>query len=214
MFSDAVLQVSILFLPGIIWAKVDSTYASRKKPSEFEFLINSLIFGLVSYVAALALAWLGRIPFQLPTIDPQAKSIDLKVAISGLLLPIASAAVLSILWCYAVNYRIFIRFLSKIGASRSFGDQDVWEFTLNSNSKLSEYVNIRDYANELVYSGYVRAWSGTSQAREILLVDVQIYDGRAELLYKMPMMYLSRPTDSFTIEFPAGSEKEQQDGRS
>jgi hypothetical protein len=44
-----ILQIAILFLPGLIWARLDASWAQRARPSEWEFLIRAFMFGLASY---------------------------------------------------------------------------------------------------------------------------------------------------------------------
>jgi hypothetical protein len=203
MVSSIVLQISILFIPGIIWAQIHSIYASRRKPNQFEFIVNSLLFGLVSYTFAALLARVFCIPFALPKVNTGEAQIDLGTSLSQLILPLLSASILSVAWCFWENNAVFAHIINKIGASKSFGNQDVWEFTFNSGDKSAEFVNIRDYQNNLVYAGFVRAWSGSDQTREILLVDVRVHDEDGLELYAMPMMYLSREKETLTIEFPS-----------
>ena len=40
-----ILQFAIIFLPGLIWAGLDSRYALKSKPSEFQFLLRAFLFG-------------------------------------------------------------------------------------------------------------------------------------------------------------------------
>jgi len=44
-----VVQIAIIFLPGLIWASLDSRYAQKSKPSEFEFTLRAFLFGLTTY---------------------------------------------------------------------------------------------------------------------------------------------------------------------
>ena len=41
-----ILQLAILLLPGLIWARLDARYASKTKPSEMEFLLRAFLFGV------------------------------------------------------------------------------------------------------------------------------------------------------------------------
>ena len=45
------VQLAIVFLPGLIWAQLDVRYAQKAKPSQAEFLIRAFIFGLMTYAA-------------------------------------------------------------------------------------------------------------------------------------------------------------------
>lgn len=55
------VQLAIVFLPGLIWAQLDVRYAQKAKPSQAEFLIRAFIFGLMTYAAVyIVYAWLGK----------------------------------------------------------------------------------------------------------------------------------------------------------
>jgi hypothetical protein len=45
------LQIAIVFVPGLIWARLDTRYGMRTRPSQMEFLFITLIYGLVAYAA-------------------------------------------------------------------------------------------------------------------------------------------------------------------
>jgi len=108
----------------------------------------------------------------------------------------------SILWLYAANYKILTRILQKIKATRKYGDEDVWDFFLNSSSKEVEFVNIRDFDRKVIFSGFVSVFSETDKTRELIISDVIVYDFDGIELYKTPRMYIANPTDSVIIEFP------------
>lgn len=45
-----VLTLALIFLPGIIWARLDARYARQAKPSQSELVVNVFVFGLVAYL--------------------------------------------------------------------------------------------------------------------------------------------------------------------
>ena len=56
-----VAQIAVLFLPGIIWARIDMRYAAKEKRSDLDFFIATFIFGLVAYsVTFVGYAAAGR----------------------------------------------------------------------------------------------------------------------------------------------------------
>jgi Family of unknown function (DUF6338) len=118
----------------------------------------------------------------------------------------ATATVVSIvcavIWLYLINYKIVGGILRKIGATKSFGQEDVWDFVFNSPDASAEYVYVRDYEKQKVFSGWVRAFSESPDTRELLLRNVQVFDLDGQLLYEVPLMYLGRKRDSIDIEFP------------
>ena len=45
-----------------------------------------------------------------------------------------------------------MKFLHIVGATRRYGDEDVWSYTLNSNRANVEYVHLRDLENGILQS--------------------------------------------------------------
>jgi hypothetical protein len=111
---------------------------------------------------------------------------------------------------------LLTRFLQLIGATKKYGDEDVWDFTFNSRDTAVEYVHVRDFANQCVYAGWVNTFSETDRLRELVLLDVIVYDFDGQELYRVPRLYLARAPDSIHIEFPydpSTSPRRLQDGK-
>jgi len=65
-----------------------------------------------------------------------------------------------------------------------------------------EWVTVRDHENDLIYDGWVQAFSDDSVDAELLLRDVSVYrNSTAEPLYQVGMMYVSRKRDDISLEF-------------
>lgn len=207
--DEFALQVALIFLPGLLWARIDANYASRRKPSQFTFVINAFFFGLFSYIFVfIVYEFLGfsfTVPFR--SVDMDNFSIDWFA--DEILLSIPSSFLCAIIWCLAVRHRLLMKLLHCLGASNSFGDEDVWEFSFNSNDVESEYVNVRDRNSKIVYTGYVYAFSGADQKRELVLLDAIVYDDETgDELYSTPRLYLEYDEKWKSIEFPTGLKKE------
>lgn len=56
-----------------------------------------------------------------------------------------------------------------------------------------EYVHFRDFANNIVYAGWVKEFSETDKLRELVLRDVQVYDFEGNMLFETPLIYLAQP---------------------
>jgi hypothetical protein len=50
-----ILQLAVIFLPGIIWARLDAGFAAKVKPSDIEFFLRAFLFGLATYAAEFLL---------------------------------------------------------------------------------------------------------------------------------------------------------------
>jgi hypothetical protein len=132
-----ILQLAVLFVPGLIWARLDVRYAMKSKPSDTEFFLRAFQFGLVSYGATFvlysALGW----PFTLVDLaDAGTRPVVSSAIVHEILWAIGIGLFLSIVWIYAATYKWLTRFLQKIRATKIYGDEDVWDYTLNSSALL------------------------------------------------------------------------------
>lgn len=202
-----IVQLVLLLLPGFIWAQLDNKYASRLEESQLWFLLRAVIFGVMAHVAAWFLYWSVHQDYELVDLG-KAQTAEVITGRVGLELVIASACaiVLAIAWMYAINYKLFTRFLQWIRATRTYGDEDVWDYALNSSAPEARYVHVRDFENEIAYAGWVNLFSESGKLRELLLTDVQVYDFEGELLFTSPSIYLARKPESIHMEFPATGE--------
>ncbi len=162
-----ILQLAVIFLPGIIWAHLDASYAAKVKPSEGEFLLRAFLFGIAAYaVEFLIFAAFGR-PFSMADLsEASTKEIVSRDVLFEVVWAVAIGAVLAIAWLYLVRYKLLTRFLQLIGATKKYGDEDVWDFILNSNDPAVEYVHFRDLEHGFVYAGWVNSFSESDKLRE------------------------------------------------
>lgn len=202
-FDLFIVQVAILFLPGLIWAGLDSRYALKSKPSEFQYTLRAFQFGLATYAVTFGIFALFGWPFTLADLaDASAKGIFTPAIFKEVLAAVIVGVVLAIIWLFVSNRKWDTRFLQWIGATKTYGDEDVWDFTFNSSVAAVEYVHFRDFANKIVYAGWVKEFSETEKLRELVLRDAEIYDFDGNKLFDTPLVYLARDPENIHIEFP------------
>ena len=115
----------------------------------------------------------------------------------------ALAFLLAVAWSAMANRRVFSRFMRFLGVTRKYGDEGVWEFAFNMGTPGAEYVNLRDFENKVIYSGYVKAFSEGGGTRELLLDRARVFElGSGKFLYEMPLVYVSKKADALHVEFP------------
>jgi hypothetical protein len=198
-----ILQLAILFLPGLIWARLDARFALKTKPSDIEFLLRTFLFGLSSYaVTFLVFSALGRQFTVVDLTEVGTQPVVTNAVFKEVLWATGIGLVLGIIWIYAATYKWLTRFLQFIRATRTYGDEDVWDYTFNSSIPAVEYAHFRDFENKLVYAGWVKEYSETEKLRELVLRDVQIFDFEGTLQYEIPLLYLARAPENVHIEFP------------
>jgi hypothetical protein len=203
-----ILQLAVLLLPGLIWARLDARYALKTKPSDTEFFLRAFQFGLVSYGVTFVIYWALGWPFTLIDLsNAETQPVLTSAIVPEILSSIGVGLILSILWIYSATYKWLTWVLQTIKATKTYGDEDVWDYTFNSAIPSVEYINFRDFENKIVYAGWVRSFSETEKLRELVLSDVKIFgldDG--EFLFEMPMVYLARAPENIHIEFPYRAE--------
>ena len=207
------LTLALIFLPGIIWARLDAKYGSQTKPSRFDLVLNIFVFGLVAYIGTYLLYLIPGIgliaTFDLSRleVDDEAAADILRTAIID---DIIVATVLSLLlaptWLAIKNRKYIPRILQRLQVTNRYGDEDVWDFTLNAAGKQTRYVNLRDAQTGLTFSGYVEVYSENPALRELVLRDVETFDSASgEKIYELPRLYIAREPNEMTLEFPADS---------
>ncbi|MDP8240357.1 MAG: hypothetical protein P9X24_14805 [Candidatus Hatepunaea meridiana] len=105
---------------------------------------------------------------------------------------------------YVINHKLIFRIAKRIRASQKIGDIDVWSYTFNS-IKNTEWVVIRDFENDLMYTGWVAAFSETDarDKDELILKEVKVYkSSTSEFIYRTPGIYFAFERGKITIEFP------------
>lgn len=197
------IQLAIIFLPGVVWARLDAQYSSKTKPTDIEFFLRAFMFGLASYAATFLVYLVCGWQFEMIDLS----QAEAKAVINGnvawqVAIAMAVGFVLAVLWMYASNYKWLTRLLQTIGATKTFGDEDVWDFTFNSQNAAVEYVHVRVFEDEITYAGWVVAFSETGKLRELVLRDVQVYNFGGECLFETPRVYLARAPERIHIEFP------------
>ena len=208
------VQLAIIFLPGLIWAQIDARYAVKRKPRPIEFLIRAFLFGISTYLIAYAgYAVFGQ-SFSSLDVDPSGPArILLDDFVDEIFISAVIAFLLSIIWIYVATYRLLNRLLIWSRATNKYGDEDVWDFMFNSSQGESEYVHVRDFEKGMTYTGWVSAFSETEKLRELLLRDVIVYTGDSGESTAVPLLYLARDGADIHIEFPYRRPRRREEGR-
>ncbi len=198
-----ILQLAVLFLPGLLWARLDARFALSSKPTDTEFFLRAFQFGLVSYgVTFLLYSALGW-PFTLVDLaDAGSRPVVTAAVVDEILWALGVGLVLSIVWIYAATYKWLTQFLQTIKATKKYGDEDVWDYTLNSPIAAVEYVHFRDFDNKVVYAGWIKTFSESDKLREIVLRDVRVFDFEGAKLFETPLLYLAHAPENIHMSFP------------
>ncbi len=207
--SVFLIQLALLLLPGVLWARIDAAYGMNRDRSDIEFVVRAVLFGITSYLLTYVAFWTVGKPFEM--IDWNSAANERSVLTDEVVAQLAWAALIGFLcaiaWLYLVNYKLVTRLLQAIGATKRYGDEDVWEFTMNSNAESLRFAHVRDFTNSVVYAGWISVFSETGKLRELVLSEVDIYDFEGRLISSPPRVYLARDPQNLHIEFPITPER-------
>lgn len=205
--TEFTLRLLLLFFPGIICAYIVSQFTTHQKSEPFWFLLQSFAFGLSSYFAF----WIGK--KILHAIIPVYFEGDIVIlrSLFDSNLPIsyrevAFVSIVSVLigisLSYILNYKLIYRFAHFFKVSNRFGDSNVWSYVFNLKQDQIGWVTVRDHERDLIYDGWVEAFSDDTECSELFLRDVEIFkNSTGKKLYEVDALYLSQARDNILIEY-------------
>ncbi|MBW1616974.1 MAG: hypothetical protein JRJ49_10715 [Deltaproteobacteria bacterium] len=197
--SEFAIKLLLLFLPGIICSYIVDTFTNHEKRTQFQFIINSYVYGLLSYIVYYLIFILinhkeSKIYFLKALIDSKS-DISYEEIISVCIVSIALAVIFTCMHNYKLHFNLF----KKLKITKKSGHIDVWGYFMNSPDV--SWISVRDIENNLIYDGYLSAFSDSFKDAEILLWNVCVYkNDTAELLYKVKYQYLSLDKSKIIIE--------------
>jgi hypothetical protein len=203
--SDLTIRLLLLFFPGLICSYIVDAFTEHPPRTPFVVLLQSLVFGIASYFIYWAILNLAGIfstksspvsvVFLSALLHPEV-TLDFKEIVYASGVSVLLGLVLTI----ASKYKIHYKLVHALKISSKFGELDVWGYTFNINR--IEWATVRDHQHDLIYDGWVQAFSDDSKNAELLLRDVSVYRNLAgAYLYQVGAMYLSLRKDAIRIEF-------------
>lgn len=203
-----VFQSIIILLPGFIWMKLEEASTRTNSWHNYERLVRSIFYGLFTYITLYLVYWIFNQDFSLVDIPTDDKKTFLSAdQFDEIVLSVPLSFALATAWCAAKNKKLIINFLRKIDITKTFGDEDVWQYIFNSPSATTEYVHLRDFDRNWVYCGWLVCFSDERDIRELYLRDVIVYDFEGNEQMTSPSIYIAREAKNLTIEFPHRAEK-------
>jgi hypothetical protein len=209
--TELTVKLLLLFFPGIVcFLTVDALTVHRERKVHDIFLL-AFVYGLLSYLSyAILKALLGmsitaddglRIPPPSISIFRSLTNKDTGVDVVEVGFVTVLAVALAVSFSCAQNRYWFHDLARHLKITRKFGQPNVWSFALNANEV--KWATVRDLDKNLMFQGYIRAFSDVEDPAEILLTQVSVYNEKTgELLYEADHVYLARDRADLTIEFP------------
>ena len=203
--TDFVVKIILLFLPGVIAFLIIERITIHKEIKIHRLIIYSLLLGFICYSIFNLIMMIiknnvnYRCSFFISLTENNIQSLDLIEIFYVALISIFVGYISS----YLINYKILHKIAYIIKASKKFGDIDVWSYIMNSSNEEIEWVVVRDIENDLIYEGWVNAFSDGNDRNELFLRYVIVFrNSTGKKLYEVPALYLARNRDKLIIEFP------------
>ena len=194
------VQLALVFLPGLIWTQLAVTYSMKEPPGPMGFLVRAFIFGHMAYAVVYLLYGLFGTEFSvLPVTDLQPLPFWNADFADELFWASVVAFVLSLIWIYCSSRRFMTRILNRMRMATTHGKGDVWDLTFSQPD--ANYACIRDLDKGIVYAGWIEIYSETGKLRELLLRDASIWDKNSDAIEEVPFLYLAKTYTDVRIEF-------------
>jgi hypothetical protein len=203
--SKAFIGLIFIFLPGIVAILVSERLTEHPERKGYELFVLALVLGCVAHLAYSALAYLSlALPASLRLeedrwielmLDDRRVQIQSRVVAGTAVIGVA----LGFFVVYAANHSWLHRLAHRLRVSRRFADRDVWGYLMNSGTV--GWLVVRDHAKNLMYQGYLTAFSTTEDPRELILADVSVYENSSGVkLYDAASVYLSLDKADIAVE--------------
>jgi hypothetical protein len=198
-------SLSVLFLPGIITLLFVQFFVLHKKLTPFNILLYSFLFGWINYFIYYVYTLIFKVKcfYFLKSLATGIQELNF----SEILIVCLISIVLGIVLTYLLNYKIPYRIVNYIKMSKKIGP--VWNYCMDAEN--SEWAFVRDLKNNLMYRGWINAFSDDSERLELLLLQVEVCNNTTgDIYYNTPSLYISGDRENITIEFPYLIEKNQK----
>ena len=202
--SDLALRIIFLFIPGIVSLIIIDNLTNHKEYKIYQILLYPLLLGFICYSFYFLLLIMLQKIFGINTtfsffeaLVDNTKTLDFKeiISVSGL------SIITGVVATYMINHKVLHRIAQATRITKKYGDIDVWSYIMNSPD--SVWVVVRDIEIDLMYEGWIEAFSSGVEKDELFLRDVIVFrNSTGGELYKIPGLYLHKNRKNLIFEFP------------
>ena len=183
-------------------------HGRSRSPSDTMFIIQSILLTGITYSVEIILYQVFHRSYVFPPLNDTLLNFTKNILFVILSIPVALC--LSMVDLCIGKHRLVPDFLKFLRLTDRYGNEDVWEYLLDTKIK-GEWVDIRDLENKIMYSGRIHLFSETEKIRELYLLNVIVYDFEGNELYRVPQMYMSRPSETVIMELRSVIEAKGKD---
>lgn len=209
--TEFALRLLLLFFPGIVCFYIVETLTVHQERPTHEVFLRCFVYGILSYLfyalvlALLNITWIeSKSGFDFTdevSITRTLSNSKVSLDVGEISWVTGTAIFLGVIFSFAIARKWPNDFAQWTGISRKFGDANVWSRAFNADDV--KWATVRDLEKNMMFSGYVLAFSDVEEVAELFLTQVIVYNEcTGAELYRADSMYLSRPKDYLTVEFP------------
>ncbi|MBA7498108.1 hypothetical protein ES704_00843 [subsurface metagenome] len=203
-FSEFALRVILLFLPGIVSLLIIDNLTNHKEYKLYEKAIYSLIYSFFCYYLFYLLLIIYGFWFKVKIHFSFFDALINKESVLDFN-EIGYTTIISIfvgfIFSAFINYKVVNKIARKFKITKKYAEVNVWSYLMNSEKM--EWVVIRDIKNDLMYEGWIEAFSDSTEKDEIFLRDVKVFkNSTSEELYDILGLYLPSKRVNLIVEFP------------
>ena len=197
---DLITTICIL-VPGIylvIVLKNNGTIPNLEFRELFAYMIvyNFLIAGILLAIYS-AIGW----DYSYFDFVDESTGFKRSELIDEILISACLALILQYFLTLVSDNSLIQKLLVKLRATRRTSSNDVWKFVHEFEKSEFEYCDFYDIENNLVYKGFVLAYSISAGFREVLLLDVEVFDLHGTFKTRAPYIYVSCPENKVRMDF-------------
>ena len=203
----AVLQLAILFLPGIIWTGLYRKWSRVGRHTTTSFTVAVFVSGLVCHIAAYSFYKIFGFDYSAAIAalnhDNVAKEItDIGSFVDELAVGSIAALVLAAVAMKIKRHNLDATLVHWLRLTNRYGDEDVWDLLMNSYEVRSSLLIVRDAAAGLYYYGIMAYCSEGMDVsyRELCLINVEVLDETGACIRKVDQLLIGLDPANTYIE--------------
>jgi hypothetical protein len=126
--SSLFLELTLIFVPGFIWMKIHTRYGPKIQRTQFDLILDAFIFGVISYALLYIIYWLFGSNLKLFNLETDSRRLVQPEVFPEILWAVIISTIGGIIGLYIENRKLFTRFVQRIGATNTYGDEDGGRF--------------------------------------------------------------------------------------
>ena len=191
--TELTIRLLFLLFPGLFSLLIVEVLTGNRQSDLFRFIVNSFILSVICYLIY------GLLSGQLYFLE-EVQSGKPYIYYREVLFATIIAIPVSLLTSFLIGHNLLSIFASKLKITNKTGYGNVWRLVF---SGYTQWIVVRDIGSNLVYEGYLTAFSDREKPGELFMIDVCVYkNDSGEKLYHVDAIYIAKKPDEFIVEFP------------